>query len=64
MGFDPHKSIVELDVKRGAGVITNESAECSIRSDRTATTETITKKASPADSLTRSCEPFVDGSSA
>ena len=64
MGFDPHKSIVELDVKWGTGVITNECAECSICSNRTTTTEPIAEKASPADSLTRSCEPFVDGSSA
>ena len=63
MSFNRHKGRVKLDVKWGAGVITNESAECSICGSGAATVESITEKASPANSLTRSCEPLVDGSS-
>lgn len=63
MGFNRHKGRRKFDVKWGIGVITNESAECSIDGSGTATVESITEKASPANSLTRSREPLIDGSS-
>jgi len=61
MSFDRHESSVKLCIKWGAGVFANESAECGIRSSRAATAEPIAEKASPANSLARPCEPFVNG---
>ena len=64
VGPDRHKSSVKFYVKRGMGVVTNESAECCIRSSRATTVESIAEEASPANPLTRPCEPLVDGAAA
>ena len=61
MSFDRHKSSMEFRVKRGMGVVANEGTESGVGSSGTATVEAIAEKASPANSLTRSCEPLVDG---
>ena len=61
MGFDRHESSVKFRIDRGVGIVANESAEsCTCSSGATAI-ESIAEKASPANSLTRPCEPFVDG---
>ena len=64
MGFYSHKSGIKFHIKRRAGVVANESAEGCIRSNGATSTKPVAEKASPADSLTRSCEPFVDGTPA
>ena len=61
VSFDRHESSVKFHIERGAGVVANEGTEGCIRSGRTATTEAIAEKAGPADSLTRPCEPLVNG---
>ena len=60
MGLDRHESGAKFCIKWGVGVVANESAEGCIRSSRAATVESIAEKASPANPLTRLCEPFVD----
>jgi hypothetical protein len=64
VGLDRHESSVKFHIKRGAGVVANEGTEGRIRSGRTATAETVAEKAGPADSLTRSREPLVNGAAA
>ena len=61
MGFDCHESSVKFRVKRGAGVVANEGTEGCIRSSRATAVEAVTEKASPANSLTCPCKPFIDG---
>ena len=61
MGSDPHEGSVKFSIKWGAGVVANESAEGCIGSSGAAAIESIPEKASPAYSLTRPCEPLVDG---
>jgi len=61
VGFHPHESSTKLWIKWGAGVVANEGAEGCVRSSRAGTAKSIAENASPTDSLTRSCEPLVDG---
>lgn len=60
MGFHSHKRSVKFYIERGTGIVANESTEGSVCNSGAATTEPIAEKASPADSLTCSREPFVD----
>jgi len=64
VGSHCYESSVKLWVKWGAGVVANESTEGCIRSGGAATAESIAQEGSPADSLTCSCEPLVDGAPA
>ena len=64
MGFYRHEGSVKFYIKWGAGVVANKSAEGRIRSSRAATVKSIAEKASPANPLTRFCEPFVDSMAA
>lgn len=61
MSFDCHKSSIEFRIERGTRVVANEGTEGGIRSGRAATVEAIAEKAGPANSLTRPCEPLIDG---
>ena len=61
MSLDRHESSVKFYIDWGVGIVANERAESCIRSSRAASIESIAEKASPANSLTRPCEPFVDG---
>ena len=64
MGFNRHESSVKFRIERGAGVVANEGTEGGFRSSGATTTEAIAEEASPANSLTRLCEPFIDGAAA
>lgn len=61
VSLDRHESSVKFRIKRRAGVVANKGTEGGVRSSGAATTKAIAEKAGPADSLTRSCEPLVDG---
>ena len=64
VGFHCHKSSTKFWIKWRARVVANEGAEGRFRSDRAGAVEPIAENASPADSLTRFCEPLVDGAAA
>ena len=64
VGSHCHESSTKLRIKWGAGVVANEGAESRVRSSTAGTAESIAEKAGPTDSLTRSCEPLVDGAAA
>ena len=64
VGFHCHESSTKLWIKWGAGVVADEGPEGRVRSSRAGTAESIADNASPTDSLTRFCEPLVDGAAA
>jgi len=64
VGFDRHESGEKFCIKRGTGVVANESTEGCIRSSRATTVESIAEKAGPPNPLTRLCEPFINSAAA
>jgi len=64
VGSHCYESSTKFRIKWGAGVVANEGAEGRVRSNTTGAAESIAEKAGPTDSLTRPCEPFVDGATA
>jgi len=64
VGFHCHESSTKLWIKWGVRIVANEGAEGGVRSNRAGTVESIAENTSPTDSLTRFCEPLVDGAAA